>query len=211
MMIGVADLTKRKPVIGLAGGIGSGKSFVASILERNGCAIIDSDQLARDAMSDPEVVAAVRELFGEQVLSADGSVDRKAVAARAFQEPKLLTELEAVIHPKVHTRRHELRQIAQADPTVTAIVEDCPLLFEKQLDSECDRTIFIAASLGTRRQRVAANRGWSDADLAAREKNQLELDIKAQRADYVVNNDGDAAHCEQQVHRVLSRILREIL
>ena len=198
--------TRHKPVIGLMGGIGAGKSFVARQLASLGCAVIDSDELARAALDDPEVRSGISSHWGDRVLDDQGRVDRAALARIVFDDGAALARLEELVHPYVHRMRHGLRQQHEDDPAVRAIVEDCPLLMEKQLESECDATIFVRAGRETRLRRVAA-RGWSDKDLAEREKNQLGLDKKAGHADYVVDNDADAAHCMAQVRGALSQIL----
>jgi len=200
---------KRKPVIGLAGAIGSGKSFVARILAERGCAVIDSDQLAREATDQPQVREQIVEAFGSDMFDDDGHADRRAIAAHVFGDRQRLEWLESIIHPLVHEARHALRSRYAADPAVVAIVEDCPLLFEKRLDAECDVVIFVQASPRTRLARVA-DRGWSEKDLADREKNQLGLDFKASRADYVIDNDEGEDHTRKQIASVLSLILQPL-
>jgi dephospho-CoA kinase len=199
----------RKPVIGLAGAIGAGKSFVARLLAECGCAVIDSDQLACEVTDRPVVRKRIAEVFGPGVLDTDGRVDRRAVAARVFGDRQRLEQLESIIHPLVHEARHALRDGYAADLRVKAIVEDCPLLFEAGLDAECDVVIFVRASSQTRLARVAA-RGWSEKDLADREKNQLGLDFKCSRADYVIDNDEGKDFTRKQVASVLSLILQTL-
>lgn len=196
-----------KPVIGLTGGIGSGKSLVAGFLANEGCYVIDSDRIAADVLASPAVQREVIEAFGDAVAAADGQIDRKAVARLVFDDTEALKRLEGIIHPHVHERRGELRLMADDDPAARAIVEDCPLLIEKGLDAACDVVIFVASSRQARLGRVASGRGWTDSDLRQREKNQLSLDFKRRKADYVVTNDTDPASCRQQVREVLSQIL----
>jgi len=199
----------RKPVIGIVGGVGSGKSFVARLLASLGCAVIDADELVRQAYREPQVIDAIRRWWGDDVVRADGEVDRKRIASIVFDNPAELAKLEGLLHPRVNAERARLREQYQADPDVVAIVEDTPLLLEKGLDKDCDVLVFIESSLADRQRRVAAHRGWSAEQLAGREKKQTPLDIKAQRADYVVQNHGDEATCLAHVRRVLSRILHE--
>ena len=197
---------RHKPVIGLTGGIGAGKSFVARQFADLGCAVIDSDKLASQALLDPGVRRLIASRWGDQVIGEGGQVDRAALARIVFPDATELRELERIIHPLVNELRGDLRRRYQADPAVRAIIEDCPLLLEKQLQDDCDVTVFVKADRRTRLRRVA-ERGWSAADLAAREKNQLGLDTKAEFADYVVVNDADEAHCMVRVRGVLSQIL----
>ncbi|MCC6581462.1 MAG: dephospho-CoA kinase [Phycisphaeraceae bacterium] len=198
-----------KPVIGLCGGIGSGKSHVARLMAEMGCAVIDADALAREALDDSGVRERMVQLLGMEILDPVGRPDRRAVARKVFDRPDLLRQLEEIVHPYVHDRRALLRTTADEDDRVVAIVEDCPLLFEKALDSQCDRTIFIAASRATRLARVASQRGWSDQELASRERNQLELDSKAQRADYVIENESGGNDLRPHIRRLLTQIIQE--
>lgn len=197
-----------KPVIGLTGGIGSGKSFVASQLVQLGCGVVDADAISREAMSNQAILEQVRQQWGDGVFDTLGNLDRKALAAYVFSDENQRKALEGIIHPYVGKQREVMRQRLMADESVVAIVEDCPLLFEAGLDAQVDVTIFVAAEEAIRRKRVEASRGWSAQELARREKNQLKLDIKAHCADYVVNNNGGEKDCFDQSRLVLSRILQ---
>ena len=198
-----------KPVIGVLGGIGAGKSFVARQFALLGCAVIDSDELAAAALGDAAVRRQVAERWGRQVLDESGQVDRLALAQLVFQDADELHLLEQMIHPKVHELRSSLRRKYQLDPDVPAIVEDCPLLLEKDLVDQCDVMVFVDADRRLRLERVA-ERGWSDKELAQREKNQLALDFKAEISDHVIDNSADEAHCARQVRGVFSLILQAL-
>ena len=198
-----------KPVIGVLGGIGAGKSFVARQFALLGCAVIDSDELASAALADARVRRQVAERWGRQVLDESGQVDRKALAEVVFEDADELHLLEQIIHPKVHELRSDLRRQYMADPEVPAIVEDCPLLLEKDLVDQCDVKVFVDADRRLRLERVA-ERGWSDKELAQREKNQLALDFKAEISDHVIDNSADEAHCARQVRGVFSLILQAL-
>lgn len=194
-----------KPVIGLVGAPGSGKSFVARLMADEGCAVIDADRLAREAMQEAEVREQVVAWWPHAV-TADGRIDRRALGATVFGDPEALRRLEGLIHPRVRARRETLRQRHFGDASVRAIVEDVPLLLEKNLDRLCDVLVFVDAPREVRLGRVESTRGWSLRDLEAREKQQLPLDSKRARADYVVDNGGDEAATRAQVRRLLSRI-----
>ena len=197
-----------KPIIGITGGIGSGKSTVARMFAELGCAVIDADELAQAALDDPQVAARLREWWGEGVIGPDGRTDRQAVGKIVFDNPEQLDRLENLIHPRVNAGRQALRRKYLSDPEIRAIVEDCPLLYEAGLDGEVDVAIFVATSRQTRLARVAESRGWTDGDLARREKNQLSLDIKASRADYVIDNDAREQETFSHVRGVLSKIFQ---
>ena len=203
------SISSSKPVIGLTGGIGSGKSLVARQLTQLGCAVIDADQLARQALDEPAVRDRLVAKWGAQLLDDAGRIDRRKLAAIVFGDPTRLRKLEALTHPRVHAARADLHRQYQADPAVKAIVEDCPLLLEVGLDKECDALIFVSAPLELRQERVARTRGWTKAELAEREKNQWPLDRKAAVADYVLANDADEDRCFSHVRGVFSQIMQQ--
>lgn len=198
----------RKPIIGLLGAPGSGKSLVADQFRQLGCAVIDADQLARDALQSSVVREQLVAWWGEGVLDETGRVDRQAVGRIVFEDPDALRRLESVTHPEVARQRHALRARHEADPDVVAIVEDSPLLLEKGVDKACDVLVMVDAPREVRLQRLRENRGWSEAELDRREKNQWPLDSKRQRADYMVNNHGAASDTFAETRRVLSQILQ---
>lgn len=196
----------RPPVIGLAGGIGAGKSEVARVLARLGCAVEDSDALAREALNRPEVHARLRQWWGERVFGADGSVDRKAVAAIVFADPGERTRLEGLTHPLVRAARAERFRVAAASGA-RALVIDAPLLFEAGSDAECDAVIFVDAPRDVRLARLKASRGWDEAELARREAAQWAVERKRVLSHEVVVNDGATADLEPRVSAALGRIL----
>jgi dephospho-CoA kinase len=195
------------PLIGLAGGIGSGKSTVALILRELGCLVCNSDELARQALADPVIKATIRRWWGDAVIGPDGEVDRAAVAKIVFASPDERRRLETLTHPWIESRRRAMFAAAPPPPATTAFVIDAPLLFEAGLDRECDAVIFVDASRTTRLRRLAAARGWDAAELDRREQSQMPLDGKKRRADHVVQNEGDLAVLRSQVCRVLDEIV----
>lgn len=200
------NLPTSKPIIGLLGAPGSGKSLIARQFQQLGCAVIDADQLAREALNEPSVREQLRQWWGDQVVDEAGRVNRSAVGAIVFEDQTQLRRLEALTHPRVNARRQALRGQYQADPNVRAIVEDCPLLLEKQLTEGVDVLVYVDAPFEVRLQRVQQQRGWTAEELRRRENLQWPLDIKKNRADYVVTNHADEAESFDQVRRVLSQI-----
>lgn len=199
------------PVIGLAGGIGSGKSAVARILRELGCEVSDADSVVRVLLDEPEVQQTLRSWWGPTVISPEGVTDRRAIADIVFHQPEERRRLEALLHPIVSRRRREQWKALDADPQrlIPAYVIDAPLLFEAGLDAECDAVIFVDADRSDREARVAAGRGWDAAELARRESAQLSLDLKRERSDHTIENRGDLASLRTQVEQVLHRILHQ--
>jgi dephospho-CoA kinase len=198
-----------KPVIGLLGLPGAGKSTVAAEMADRGAAVIDADALARQAMSEPAVREAVLQRLGEAVLTDGGEVDRAAVGRAVFGDEPALRWLEGLIHPRVRARRRELRENYAGDPDVLAIVEDSPLLLESGLDQACDVLVLVEAPREERLRRLAESRGWREDELARREKNQWPLDKKRKRADHVISNGAGEAGRTTEASRVFSQILQE--
>jgi dephospho-CoA kinase len=198
--------THRKPILGIVGGIGSGKSYVSRVLGSLGCLVIDSDQQARDAFLDPGVIAAVRTLFGDDVFRADGSIDRKRVGARIFRSPELRAKIEAIVHPFIAQQRDAIMRSHAGDPGVRAFVWDSPLLFEAGLDSQCDAVVFVDTPRETRLHRVTTTRGWDDAELTRREASQMPLEEKQRRSTHVVRGDADEATLRETLGKLIDEV-----
>jgi dephospho-CoA kinase len=196
-----------KPVIGIAGGIGSGKSFVANLFGELGCLVISSDQQVGDVYADPEVRQILRDWWGQEILTPAGEINRRLIASKVFNNPVERRRLEGLIHPRVADIRERAMTQAAKDPQVHAYVWDTPLLFETGLNRECDAVVFVDVPWDQRLARVRETRGWDPAELARREKSQWPLDRKKDLADYVIDNTADAGFARGQVKDVLSRIL----
>jgi dephospho-CoA kinase len=198
-----------KPIIGIAGGIGGGKSFVARLFGDEGCCVIDSDRQVRDAYADPGVRATLRQWWGDEAFTPDGEVNRPAVSQKVFADPAERRRLEGLVHPWVADARDRLMERCAGDAQVLAFVWDTPLLFEAGLRDRCDAVVFVDTPRDLRLERVRTTRGWDAAELRRRENLQLDLDRKRELSDYVVTNTADAGSVRAQVRHVLSRILAQ--
>jgi dephospho-CoA kinase len=201
-----------KPIIGITGGIGSGKSFVASAFGELGCLVIDSDAQVRAAYLDPVVRALLRQWWGDGVFKPDGTVDRRAIADRIFSGTHATADrerLERLLHAKVAADRDAVMAAAADDPAVAAFVWDTPLLVETGLDERCDAVVFVDAPVAVRATRVRDRRGWDDQELARRENLQVPLDKKRSMADYVIVNTAEPEPIRSHVRKVLSQILEK--
>jgi dephospho-CoA kinase len=173
--------------VGLTGGIGAGKSTVADVLRDLGAVVIDADALARDALAHKgEGVARVLALFPEAT-SADGTVDRAALAARVFADPDARAALNAIVHPIVRERAARLEREA---PAAAIVVHEVPLLFETAFDRTCDATVLVAAPVEQRIARVAARSGLERDEILRRMAAQIDPAEARRRATYTIENDG---------------------
>ena len=188
-------------VIGLSGGIASGKTTIAQMFEALGAAVVNADEIAHEVIQRPAVRAKIVRRWGRQVLKEDGALDRQALGARVFKARRELRALEAITHPailremKARIRRHK----AERAPL---IVLDAPLLNEAGLDRVCDAQIFIAVKAAQRDARSARERRWTRAELARRESRQMAVAEKRRRAAYVIDNSGSRAATRAQVRRL---------
>ncbi len=188
-------------VIGLVGGIGSGKSEVARVLADEGCVVIDSDAEARRLIQSTSVRDTLVSWWGDEILAEDGTVDRKKVAQIVFSDPEERKRLEGLLHPLIHeARQRKIRENAD----VPAIVIDAPLLYEAGVDRECDAVIFVDAPREVRLARVREHRGWDEDELARREVSQMTIEEKRRRADVVIRNDASLEELRRRVRRVFS-------
>jgi dephospho-CoA kinase len=199
-----ADRVRR---IALTGGIATGKSYVRSRFEHLGVPTIDSDVLAREAVAPGTAgLAAVTERFGQDVLQADGSIDRHSVAKIVFADPASRKALEAIVHPYVRRRTEEWFAGLDVQRHPYAIA-DIPLLYEVERDKDFDAVIVVACTPDTQLRRLT-ERGMPEAEARQRIAAQLPLGDKIARADHVIRTDGRFEETDRQVrdlHAMMSR------
>ena len=200
--------SRHKPIIGLAGGIGSGKSMVAGVLVELGAGLIDSDTIGRALLGEPAVADTLRGWWGDSILDVEGRIDRKRVGDIVFNDPAQRVRLERLLHPRIEREREVLIERFRADPGTCAIVLDSPLLFETGLHRRCDTVWFVEADREVRARRVAASRRWAPEELERREKLQKSLDFKQAKADDNIVNNSSIDDLRPQVARLLSRGLK---
>lgn len=198
-----------KPVVGLAGGVGAGKSSVARIMSELGAGVVESDQLGRLEINSPEVKETISHWWGRKVIAADGTVDRKKVASIVFRDASQRHRLEALLHPRIAVRRADKMAEIDAQPRFKMIVIDTPLLYESDLDLTCDAVVFVDSDIEIRKARSEKLRHWSPRELDRREKAQQSLDMKRARADYICENNSTLADLRKQVERIVTQILSE--
>lgn len=196
-------------VIGLLGGIASGKSWVARELAGPEGVLIDADAIAREVLESEEVRAELQAAFGTGILGSDGRPDRGELARRVFSNPAERARLEAFTHPRIRARIRALLDGARAR-RVPRVVLDVPLLLENEaahgLVGECHELLFVDSDPLVRERRAAASRGWASGEVARREAQQLPLEEKRARAHFVIRNRGSLDELASQVRSYLARI-----
>lgn len=193
-------------VLGLLGGIASGKSTVAGLFARRGLVHLDADAVARAVSEEPAVLAAIRADLGPAAVGSDGRLDRPAVARLVFADPALRRRLEEITHPPV--RQRILAALAAARARGDSVLLDVPLLLEGGLIDHCDAAVFVAADRQERLRR-AAGRGWDADELDRRERAQAPLADKQARARFTVDNSGALVTTAGQVDAVLAQLAAE--
>jgi dephospho-CoA kinase len=192
-----------KPLIGIIGGIASGKSTVASELGKLGCAVIEADVIVRDLLAEDPVRDEIVRLFGRGVLNAAGQVDHKKLADVVFVDAHRLRTLNDVIHARVLRRTEGLIMQYDACRHTKAIVLDMPLLVEVGWADRCDRLIFVDCDRKRRVER-AERKGLGNREIEIRENFQISLDKKAQLADITVDNNSDFSTLVRQIKNIFS-------
>ncbi len=188
--------------VGLTGSLGAGKSSVGDLFASWGAERIDADLLAREAVEPgTEGLARIAEGFGEDMLTADGTLDRQALRRVVFSDPAARARLETIVHPVVDRLRAEWLERARGQGARVVVLE-IPLLFEKGLEGEFDAVVTVDAPTSIRRSRVLAARGVSSGEFNAVEAAQLAPDAKRRGADRVIWNPGSREALEREARRV---------
>ena len=209
-------MTHRIRVVGLCGGIGAGKSTVATLLAERGATVIDVDALGRQVLTDDDVHAAVVAEFGDGVLDADGAVDRKALAAEVFASKGRLTDLEAISHPAIN-RELDRRLTQLAGPTESAgnmlVILDMAVLVESDLGRLPNgrgyrEVVVVEADLEIRLARLVG-RGMTVENASARMAAQADDAERRAVADHVVVNNGDEVELAAEVDRLFEQLTSE--
>ena len=193
--------------VGLTGGIGAGKSEVAQIFAELGALVIDADEMARLAVAPgSEGLERIRARW-PSVVGPDGTLDRAAMAALAFEHESTREELNAIVHPIVRRLSAEREARAQAGQIV---VHEVPLLFEAGFADECDATVVVVAPDELRLERVQARSGLSRDKIERRMAAQIDPGEARGRAGYVIENDGSREHLRERTERVYRELTARV-
>jgi dephospho-CoA kinase len=195
-----------KPVIGILGGIASGKSTVAAEFAKLGCKVINADKLAHELLREPAVKEKIIGLFGLGVLNSAGEIDHKKLAEVVFTDAEKLSLLNDIIHPLVLQKAEKLIEEYGHQNQVKAIVLDMPLLVEVGWDKRCDKLIFINCEKKLRLKR-AKKLDFDENQVKIRENFQISLDNKARVADNTIDNNSDFSVLTRQVKDIFSCVV----
>jgi len=194
-------------LVGLTGGIATGKSTVAAMFTRCGAVVIDADELARQAVQPGK--PAWREIvktFGKTILNPDRTLNRQALGAMAFGHKTRLRRLERIIHPRVAREQARLTQQAARHDPHAVVIYDVPLLFEAGIETRVDATVVVTADRATQIARLKTRNGLSRAEALRRIKSQMPMADKRRRADYVLDGTLPKAMLAKQVARLLKTL-----
>ena len=191
-------------IIGLTGGIGSGKTTVAALFAQRGAFVIDTDLIARDVVkSDSPVLEAIRREFGDEIIRPDGELDRTSLARIIFGDEAKRTRLNQLTHPEILKR---VLAIIGAQPSDAIVVVVVPLLFESGFDRSCDRSVAVVASPELRRHRLQERDGLSVSEVEARMRAQLPDTEYEKRADIIIRNEDNLTALGREVDRAWQTI-----
>ncbi len=203
------EKTNKKPVIGILGGIGSGKSTTATEFEKLGCGLIDADKIAHQLLDEPDIKKKVIEAFGSSILDTDNKIGRKKLADIVFADRDKLKQLNNIIHPAVLARAEELIEQFNSQPETKAIVLDMPLLVEVGWEKRCEKLIFIDCKEQIRAERSKKTHLFDENKLKIRENLQISLDKKQGIAENTIDNNSELSALKKQVAEIFSNIVEK--
>ncbi|MGH7394024.1 MAG: dephospho-CoA kinase [Candidatus Methylomirabilales bacterium] len=197
-------------VVGLTGGIATGKSTAARMLEERGAAVLDADALVRELqVPGTEVHRAILAAFGQEILAPDGTLDREKLGARVFADPAARRALEAIVHPAVTAEIARRVEALRRGGRTRLCVLEAALLVEGGPRGIVDRVVVITAPEAEQVARLRVKAGLTEEEAWRRVRAQLPSAVKARHADYILVNDGDLARLARQVAALADALLRE--
>ncbi|MHB1606604.1 MAG: dephospho-CoA kinase [Leptospirales bacterium] len=188
-------------VIGLTGGIASGKSYICRFFEREGVPVIHSDQLAREAVQiGTPALASIREAFPD-VIAPDGTLNRKKLGKKIFASPADRQRLEGILHPRI--RELFLKRLKSFDDTVPAIVYEVPLLFETGLDREMDLTVVVDVPESVQKERLVRRDGLPEEEASRRLSAQMSREERNRKPDYILSGNLPEEQIREKVRELM--------
>jgi dephospho-CoA kinase len=188
--------------IGLTGGIASGKSTIAKMLVERGALLVDADQVAREVVLPGEsALEAIASTFGQAVLAADGSLDRKALGEIVFQDKASLAKLEAITHPAIRQRMQQRIHTYEEQFPERLVVADIPLLYETEQEHLYDGIMVVYVPAEVQQARLMERNHLTEEEARRRVALQMDIEQKREKADWVIDNSGTLAETERQIEQ----------
>ena len=202
---------KKFLLVGLTGGIATGKSTVSELFRRLGCEVIDADLLAREVVAPGErALAEIAEEFGRDVLQPDGSLDRKKLGGIVFGDAARRKRLEQITHPAIAQRFQRRLEELEARGFDGIVLWDAPVMIESGGYTHMEKLVVVATDEATQAARLCARDAIEALEADRKIKSQMPVAEKAKLADYVIDNAGDRAATERQVREVHASLLRDL-
>ena len=196
---------RKKPiVIGIIGGVSSGKSTVANFFKMLGSDVIDADEMVKGLLKRTDVKKKLVKLWGSEIIDSSGRIKKNEVAKIAFRSRGNTNKLNRIIHPMV--KRMIDKKVSHSRRRMVAI--DAALLLEAGYGGRCDRILFVDVPTASRYSRAVRGRGWSKGEVERRERFQMPLSKKRKIADYIINNGKSPSFTFKQVRRIYNDILK---
>lgn len=186
-------------IVGLTGGIASGKSTVSNLFRKCGIEIVDADKVAKEVSEKKESIEKISSIFGKDILDSDGKIIRERLREKAFKNRELLQELNKIIHPQVMEYFKRKKEKNSKDEI---LIFDIPLLYEAKMEYLCDKIIVVGVDIQKQIRRVVARDGSSEELAKKIIFNQMPLDEKIKKADIVIMNDGTLDELEEKVMKI---------
>jgi dephospho-CoA kinase len=196
-------------VLGIVGGLASGKSTVAKLLADRGARVVDADRIGHQALELTPVKEALRKAFGDAIFDGAGHVSHQRLAEAAFGRPELVQKLNSIVHPPILAEIRAQVARLKKEQGVPLVVLDAALLMEANLDKElCQALLFIDAPWSARQERATTRSRMSAGQFGKREQAQLQEEVKRRAAGYVVSNSGSLRELKRQVEKLWPELCR---
>jgi len=201
----------RPVVLGICGGIASGKSLVSRMFKDLSAEVFDADEAAHRILDTPSLKEIVRKRWGKEVFCKDGTVDRSALAARVFADPEEIQALDRLIHPGVHQALGQFleKKTTSRKNARVVLVLDVSLLVESGAHEACDYVVFVDADEVVREARAAHERAWQPGEIQKRQAHQASCENKKKLANFVISNNGTKKETLEQVKNIWIEIIEE--